>query len=73
MGSGGSVAFEGAHRFDCAAVPVDAVADTTGAGDAYAAGFLSRYCRGEGVQASMQRGAEVASSVVGRVGSFPAI
>ncbi|HSG96220.1 MAG TPA: PfkB family carbohydrate kinase [Afifellaceae bacterium] len=72
MGSGGSVAFEGANRYACAAAPVDAVVDTTGAGDAYAAGFLSRYCRGEGVQASMRHGADVASSVVGQVGSFPA-
>ena len=72
LAADGSRAFAGAERFDCDAVPVDAIVDTTGAGDAYAAGFLSRYCHGASVAEAMQNGARVAARVVERLGSFPA-
>ncbi|MGI9204234.1 MAG: PfkB family carbohydrate kinase, partial [Woeseiaceae bacterium] len=69
LGADGSCAFHGAKRFQCAAVPVEKVVDTTGAGDAFAAAFLSRYCYGAGIQASLQRGAELAASVITKLGS----
>jgi fructoselysine 6-kinase len=72
LGADGSVAFDGAGQFDCAAVPVDKVVDTTGAGDAFAAGFLSRYCRGEGVPDSMAAGAQLAAGTVQIQGSVVA-
>ncbi len=68
LGAQGSRAFHGADRFECAAMPVKNVVDTTGAGDAFAAAFLSRYCHGAGIQLSLQRGAELAASVVARIG-----
>ena len=72
LGPGGSRSFAGSRHYDCRAAPVDAIVDTTGAGDAYAAGFLSRYCHGASIEACMQHGAKVAASVIGRIGSFPA-
>jgi len=69
LGVNGSCAFHGTERYVCAAVPVAKVVDTTGAGDAFAAGFLSRYCHGASVETSMQRGAEVAATVVTTLGS----
>jgi sugar/nucleoside kinase (ribokinase family) len=71
LAADGSLAFAGARRFACDAAPVDTVVDTTGAGDAYAAGFLSRYCHGAGIEEAMQNGAGVAAKVVERMGSFP--
>ena len=72
LGAGGSLAFHGSSRNQCAAVSVDRVIDTTGAGDAYAAAFLAGYCHGYAVSESMQRGAEVAAAVVTQQGSYPA-
>lgn len=69
LGANGSCAFHGTNRYECAAVPVENVVDTTGAGDAFAAAFLSRYCHGENIQSSLQRGADLAASVVARIGS----
>lgn len=69
LGAEGSRAFHGAREFRCDAVPVRDVVDTTGAGDAFAAGFLSRYCHGADVETSMRRGAELAATVIARLGS----
>ena len=69
LGAAGSRAYHGDQRIDCAAVPVERVTDTTGAGDAYAAAFLSRYCHGVSVAASMAAGAELASAIVQRPGA----
>ena len=69
LGPDGSRAFVGRSTMECPAEPVDRVVDTTGAGDAYAAGFLSRWCRGAPVGEAMRHGAAVAASVVGRLGS----
>jgi fructoselysine 6-kinase len=72
LGPGGSRSFAGSRHYDCPAEPVDAIVDTTGAGDAYAAGFLSRFCHGASIEACMQHGAKVAASVIGQIGSYPA-
>ena len=69
LGANGSRAFHGARQGKCEAAPVREVVDTTGAGDAFAAGFLSRYCHGADVEASMRRGAELAATVVAKLGS----
>ena len=69
LGADGSRAFHGAEEYRCKAVPVSEVVDTTGAGDAYAAGFLSRYCHGADVETSMRRGAELAATVVAKIGA----
>jgi fructoselysine 6-kinase len=70
LGADGSRAYHGATRFDCSAAPVDRVVDTTGAGDAFAAGFLSRYCHGQDIDESLESGARVAAIVVQRQGAI---
>jgi fructoselysine 6-kinase len=69
LGADGSRAFFRGEQFDCPAANVNEVVDTTGAGDAYAAAFLSGYAHGADIQESMQRGAALAAKVVGFVGS----
>lgn len=69
LGADGSRAFQGDARFDCPAVAVDEVVDTTGAGDAFAAGFLSRYCHGQDIFRSLESGASLAATVVQHHGS----
>lgn len=69
LGANGSRAFQGGLTCACAAVRVDAVADTTGAGDAFAAGFLSQYCYGKSVAASLEKGALLAAEVIQRIGA----
>jgi fructoselysine 6-kinase len=70
LGADGSLVFAGARQFEQPAAAVRQVVDTTGAGDAYAAGFLSGFCHGAGIQASMERGAALAASVITMTGSF---
>ena len=56
----------------CQAVPVppvDVVADTTGAGDAFAAGFLTAWSAGVPVVEAVRVGTAVAATVLGRPGA----
>ena len=59
----------GGDSFSCHAATVDKVVDTTGAGDAFAAGFLSQYCYGEGVSASLRKGASLSAGIIQRIGA----
>lgn len=70
LGADGSRAYSGNDRVDCNAVAVDCVVDTTGAGDAYAAAFLGRYCHGSGIEDAMIAGAELAAEVIQRPGTM---
>lgn len=45
------------------------IVDTTGAGDAYTAGFLSSYLKYEDIQRAMKMGARYASHVLGHIGA----
>ncbi len=69
LGAAGSRAYFGGTRVDLAAEPVDEVIDTTGAGDAFAAGFLSRYCHGFDALESLAAGAALAAKTVQRLGT----
>jgi sugar/nucleoside kinase (ribokinase family) len=71
LGADGSLAFEAAHRSACPALAVPRVVDTTGAGDAFAAGFLDEYRRSRRVPESLARGAGAAAEAVQRLGAFP--
>ncbi len=69
LGADGSIAFRGGDTFSCAAIPVGEVLDTTGAGDAFAAGFLSQYCYGRNIKASLNKGAALAAEIIQHVGA----
>jgi sugar/nucleoside kinase (ribokinase family) len=66
----GSLILQDGKRTEIAPVPVQVV-DTTGAGDAYAAGFLAAYTRGEGIEAAGTLGAKAASLAISRIGARP--
>lgn len=70
LGADGSRACCRDEQFECPVDPVDNVVDTTGAGDAFAAGYLSRYCHGYGIRESLEAGARLAAQVVQRHGSI---
>lgn len=66
----GSVAFKDGMRYDCIAVKVDKVTDTTGCGDSYAAGFLAEYLLSEDIEMAMKKGSEQASKTLKFTGGF---
>lgn len=69
LGADGSLAFDGPTEIRSNAVPVDKVVDTTGAGDAFAAGFLGKYCHGQTIAASLHGGATLAAEFIKVKGS----
>ncbi len=60
----GSLVTDGTEIARISALQVDRVVDTTGAGDAYAAGFLAGLALGERPAAAGRRGARIAAGVV---------
>lgn len=61
---------QGAPAEPVFARPVDVEAiDTNGAGDAFNAGFVFAYLKGEGLEAALHRGNELGAHVVGRRGA----
>jgi sugar/nucleoside kinase (ribokinase family) len=66
----GSVVLRGAERVEVAAEPVQVV-DTTGAGDAYAAGFLTGLTAGRPLAVCGQLGSIAAAEVIGHYGARP--
>ena len=70
LGAAGSLALGGPARLACPAVPVERVVDTTGAGDTFAAAFLSEYCYSRDVARSLEKGNREAARSIQRVGAF---
>ncbi len=66
----GSVVIAGAERFDIAAVPTKVV-DTTGAGDAYAAGFLAGLAHGKTLPECGRWGSVAAAEAISHFGARP--
>jgi sugar/nucleoside kinase (ribokinase family) len=66
----GSVILQGGAMVEVAAAPVSVV-DTTGAGDAYAAGFLAAYTQGAGLAAAGALGAKAAALTISQIGARP--
>ena len=66
----GSIILRGEERVAVAAEPAR-VMDTTGAGDAYAAGFLAAYTAGRGLAACGRLGSLAAAEVISHFGARP--
>ena len=69
----GSVVVAGNETHAVDAEPVAHVVDTTGAGDAYAAGFLHGHLRGLGLAKAARVGSIAAAEVISHVGARPAV
>lgn len=69
-GEHGSVIFRGAERVAVAAEPA-MVVDTTGAGDAYAAGLMAGLVAGEPLAVCGRWGARAAAETISRMGARP--
>ena len=70
-GADGAMALEDGETVEIPAAPVDKVIDTTGAGDLFAAGFLTARCRGHDVRKCLQAGAIAAAEVISHFGARP--
>lgn len=70
-GAAGSVVVAGEVRHDVPATPVEAVVDTTGAGDLYAAGFLWGLTHGQPLEECARLGAVAAAEVISHFGARP--
>jgi sugar/nucleoside kinase (ribokinase family) len=70
-GPGGAIAIENGVRISIPAAPVGDVVDTTGAGDLFAAGFLTARCRGASLERCLWTGAIAAAEVIQHYGARP--
>jgi fructoselysine 6-kinase len=70
LGADGSLALSRQPRIARPAQPVADVLDTTGAGDAFTAGFLCEYAHSRDVARSLERGTEVAAATLRHLSSF---
>ena len=71
-GPAGVVASGGSETVERPALDVDVV-DTTGAGDAFSAGFLPAWLAGMPLAAALDAGQDLAARAVGRVGASPMV
>jgi sugar/nucleoside kinase (ribokinase family) len=70
-GEKGAVAVEGDEAAQVAAEPVERIVDTTGAGDLFAAGFLTGRAQGRSNTDSLRMGAIAAAEVISHYGARP--
>ena len=69
----GSIIINSGKRTEIKAEPVSEVKDTTGAGDAYAAGFLYAFTQGMDMAECGRYGSIAASEIIGQMGPRPSI
>jgi len=67
----GALATRGGERAEVPAEPIGQLVDTTGAGDLFAAGFLTGEARGLGLEKSLKLGAIAAAEVIQHYGARP--
>jgi len=72
-GAKGSVVISGSELHEIAAVPIERLVDTTGAGDVYAAGFLYGLTRGHDLAMCGELGALGAAEVISHLGPRPEV
>jgi sugar/nucleoside kinase (ribokinase family) len=70
-GPAGAIAITDGKRAETEAEPVERVVDTTGAGDLFAAGFLTGHARGEPLEKCLRMGAICAAEVISHYGARP--
>ena len=70
-GAEGSVVIGGGESHKVSAEPVDKLVDTTGAGDAYAAGFLFGLARGRPLNVCGRLGSIAAAEIISHYGARP--
>ncbi|QGN55194.1 adenosine kinase [Novosphingobium sp. Gsoil 351] len=70
-GPHGAIAIAAGKRAEVAAEPIAKVVDTTGAGDLFAAGFLSGHVRGLPLADCLKRGAICAAEIISHYGARP--
>ena len=71
LGAEGALWTDGRETVRCDAVPVEAVVDSTGAGDAFAAGLLAARMDGAGPDEALAAGARLAARAVAQPGGRP--
>ncbi|CAN5538658.1 adenosine kinase [soil metagenome] len=69
--SDGACAIQGGARTEVPAEHIDHVVDTTGAGDLFAAGFLTGQAKGRSMEESLRMGAICAAEIISHVGARP--
>jgi sugar/nucleoside kinase (ribokinase family) len=72
-GEKGSIVLDGGKAYEVEAYAVDAVVDTTGAGDQYAAGFMFGLAQGRSPDDCARLGALAAAEVIGHYGPRPMV
>lgn len=68
-GHGGSFGYAKNKVFYQKALEPKKVVDSTGAGDAYTAGFIAEYVKSKNISRAMEKGAKYASKMLGKIGA----
>lgn len=68
-GKNGSYGFEGEKVYYCPIVKEKIIADTTGVGDGYTAGFIASYLHHSDVRRAMKAGSRYATKIISKIGA----